>query len=120
MPPEAQFISDGIADFACGEVLEDGTICPYSCSSIRPLATHRIHATKHTGKFIGAIVVANQCPYCSTDFASIEAARWHVNNAFTTGACKCNKSNRPNPLAIPSDIVCPFCSEGFVNLAAYY
>ncbi len=98
---------DGIADYACSELLTDGTVRHYSCKRIRSLATQRMQAANDTGKFIGAIALANQCPSCSTVFTSIDAVRWHVHNSLTTGTCKRDKAHRPSPLIVPAEIVCP-------------
>ena len=107
--------------YICQEQDQYGTVCGREFSSVHALRRH-ICAPQlgHGRKVLGAVVVTNQCPFCSTVLASQSCAVNHASHLALTHRCSANKALFTKDLkqsAFP--VACKLCREPFASLPEY-
>ena len=103
----------GSEEFICTDICENGTICGQMFSTLGALQMHRTHMTNKGGEHgrvnIVKMVLSNQCIWCHSAFASVNAAKQHVRHSVMYDQCTVDESFIYRRLPYKQTSVCPLC-----------
>ena len=109
----------------CTLISKGGDICNKRFPTASALLSHQIHSKQHDCKLrhtLNECIWTNQCPCCSTTFASIESTKQHIIGSYQQGSCLMDLSATKWPITetFTNCKLCKFTSTNWEKCKLIY
>ena len=102
-------------------IAKNGEYCGERFDTIKALRCHQRHAEKHDDclSFL-SLVTEPVCPWCSSCFSSLQAARNHVDHSMRFGTCHTDAAvHIVKHFQTKKEMICKMCGEEFDDILVY-